>query len=288
MRDVVDVEDEFFSKQLTWHHPEGCNNPVMLVASANIGMIVQDTGYVTASFDSTNDSPITAICGVRRNSVVIGYNEELCIIDDYNFDATRRNYRCVGSCIIDASPTGYSIHCLLFCFLHLICICTVAVVHSLHKLSFVDARCRTPETGHITSRKVISVQPSPLDPYVIAAGYRDEGVKLWDLRRVGNNGASQPLLVSPYAGTNKAIAWNPNRRTTLCSGSGVDDRCVRIWDTSRQTTDCEFSGRSQICSVLWSNTHNGTIFSGNGYGGDLVLSHSSKYISHTKVILHGM
>ncbi|KAL9180253.1 hypothetical protein ACHAXT_008223 [Thalassiosira profunda] len=87
--------------------------------------------------------------------------------------------------------------------------------------------------GNRNNREILAVAASDDDRY-LAAGGRDNCVRIFDIRTIGKGGsASAP--VSTLEGHKKAVTSLAFRSRTLDLYSGSDDRCIRRYDLNAMT-----------------------------------------------------
>ncbi len=79
----------------------------------------------------------------------------------------------------------------------------------------------------------------------------------------------------------RALAWCPWQPTTLATGGGTADRCIKFWNVNSGTCLNSIDTKSQVCSLLFSTNYK-ELISAHGYANNQLTIW--KYPSMTKQI----
>ena len=63
------------------------------------------------------------------------------------------------------------------------------------------------------------------------------------------------FVIREHTAAVKALAWCPWNRTTLASGGGSSDRCIKTWNASTGSMLHSVDTGSQVCSLLFNSNH---------------------------------
>lgn len=155
-----------------------------------------------------------------------------------------------------------------------------------------DVRVR----DHVTSvlrgheQEVCGLKWSP-DGSMLASGGNDNMLCIWSAGASAGvataaTGGASPATVAPmhvlreHTAAVKALAWCPWSRTTLASGGGTSDRCIKTWNAATGSLLKSVDTGSQVCSLLFNPNHR-ELISTHGFSRNEVAVW--KYPTFTKV-----
>jgi len=99
----------------------------------------------------------------------------------------------------------------------------------------------------------------------LASGGNDNLVNVWSAASSGVGTASDPLhKFSDHQAAVRALAWCPWQPSTLASGGGTADRCIKFWNVNNGTLMKSVDSKSQVCSLLFSR-HYRELISAHGF-----------------------
>lgn len=98
-----------------------------------------------------------------------------------------------------------------------------------------------------------------VDENKLASGANDNIVNVYD-----GTSNTPTLTIDEHTAAVKAIAWSPHKRSTLATGGGTADRCLKIWNVSNSTKLSDTDTGSQICNMIWSRNTD-EIVTSHGY-----------------------
>jgi cell division cycle 20-like protein 1 (cofactor of APC complex) len=100
---------------------------------------------------------------------------------------------------------------------------------------------------------------------LLASGGNDNRLCIWS----GLN--PSPLYeFTEHRAAVKALAWSPHHSSTLASGGGTIDRCIRIWNAKTGLCLNKVDTGSQVCNLAWSRTSS-EIVSTHGYSHNQIV-----------------
>jgi cell division cycle 20, cofactor of APC complex len=118
-------------------------------------------------------------------------------------------------------------------------------------------------SGH--SQEVCGLKWSP-DAKYLASGGNDNLVNIW--AATGGNSlttGNTPLhSLSEHQAAVRALAWCPWQSSTLASGGGTADRCIKFWNVNTGMCMNSVDTKSQVCSLLFSEQYK-ELMSAHGY-----------------------
>jgi len=130
--------------------------------------------------------------------------------------------------------------------------------HDVRKRDHLTSTLR----GH--EQEVCGLKWSP-DGSMLASGGNDNMLCIWDAGASatpataatgGVAGSIAPKFVlREHSAAVKALAWCPWSRTTLASGGGSSDRCIKTWNASTGALLNSVDTGSQVCSLLFNSNH---------------------------------
>eukprot|EP00112_Aurelia_sp_Birch-Aquarium-sp1_P016111 Seg3620.2 transcript_id=Seg3620.2/GoldUCD/mRNA.D3Y31 product="Cell division cycle protein 20" protein_id=Seg3620.2/GoldUCD/D3Y31 len=126
-----------------------------------------------------------------------------------------------------------------------------------------DVRIPQHQIGVLSShsQEVCGLEWSPDGKY-LASGGNDNLVNIWD-SSFQNSTSPLHSLTQHTAGV-KAIAWCPWQVSTLATGGGSADRCIRFWNVNTGNCLNSVDTKSQVCGIVWSKRYK-ELVSGHGY-----------------------
>ncbi|EDV31376.1 uncharacterized protein Dana_GF14581 [Drosophila ananassae] len=99
----------------------------------------------------------------------------------------------------------------------------------------------------------------------LASGGNDNLVNVWALASSGVGTASEPLhKFNEHQAAVRALAWCPWQPSTLASGGGTADRCIKFWNVNNGSLMKSVDSKSQVCSLLFSR-HYKELISAHGF-----------------------
>ncbi|XP_033242689.1 cell division cycle protein 20 homolog [Drosophila miranda] len=99
----------------------------------------------------------------------------------------------------------------------------------------------------------------------LASGGNDNLVNVWSLAGSGVGTATEALhKFSEHQGAVRALAWCPWQASTLATGGGTADRCIKLWSVSDGSLIKSFDSKSQVCALLFSG-HYKELISAHGF-----------------------
>ncbi|ALC39757.1 fzy [Drosophila busckii] len=129
-----------------------------------------------------------------------------------------------------------------------------------------DVRARNHKVGTLNGHtlEVCGLKWSPDFKY-LASGGNDNLVNVWSLAGNGVGTATEPLhKFNEHQAAVRALAWCPWQPTTLASGGGTADRCIKFWNVCNGTLIKSVDSKSQVCSLLFSR-HYKELISAHGF-----------------------
>ncbi len=116
--------------------------------------------------------------------------------------------------------------------------------------------------GH--EQEVCGLKWSP-DGSMLASGGNDNMLCIWDAGASGapatassggmRGDVTPKFVIREHTAAVKALAWCPWNRTTLASGGGSSDRCIKTWNASTGSMLHSVDTGSQVCSLLFNSNH---------------------------------
>lgn len=83
----------------------------------------------------------------------------------------------------------------------------------------------------------------------LASGGNDNLVNVWALASSGVGTATEPLhKFNEHQAAVRALAWCPWQPSTLASGGGTADRCIKFWNVNNGSLMKSVDSKSQVCS----------------------------------------
>lgn len=99
----------------------------------------------------------------------------------------------------------------------------------------------------------------------LASGGNDNLVNVWSLASGGVGTASEPLhKFTEHQAAVRALAWCPWQPSTLASGGGTADRCIKFWNVTNGSLIKSIDSKSQVCALLFSR-HYKELISAHGF-----------------------
>lgn len=117
--------------------------------------------------------------------------------------------------------------------------------------------------GH--SQEVCGLKWSP-DAKYLASGGNDNLVNIWASAGSGSlSTLNEPLhVLNQHQAAVRALAWCPWQPSTLATGGGTADRCIKFWNANSGACLNSVDTKSQVCSLLFSETFR-ELISAHGY-----------------------
>lgn len=117
--------------------------------------------------------------------------------------------------------------------------------------------------GH--SQEVCGLKWSP-DAKYLASGGNDNLVNIWASAGSGSlSTGNEPLhALNQHQAAVRALAWCPWQPTTLATGGGTADRCIKFWNVNNGSCLNSVDTNSQVCSLLFSENYK-EIISAHGF-----------------------
>jgi cell division cycle protein 20 (cofactor of APC complex) len=138
--------------------------------------------------------------------------------------------------------------------------------------------------GH--TQEVCGLRWSP-DGTQLASGGNDNLLNIWD-----SGATTARFTLDQHQAAVKAIAWCPWQASTLATGGGTADRCIRFWNTSSGACLNTVDTKSQVCALLWSAPHR-ELVSSHGYSQNQIcvwkyptMTKQAELMGHSSRVLH--
>lgn len=132
--------------------------------------------------------------------------------------------------------------------------------------------------GH--TQEVCGLKWSP-DAKYLASGGNDNLVNIWAAEPNLKTGDNPLFVFNEHQAAVRALAWCPWQPSTLATGGGTADRCIKFWNVNSGTCLNTIDTKSQVCSLLFSS-HYKELISAHGYANNQLTIW--KYPSMTKQI----
>lgn len=148
-----------------------------------------------------------------------------------------------------------------------------------------DVRTNTHDLllGH--TQEVCGLTWSP-DRRFLASGGNDNDIRIW------RSGHSSSKLLRGHKSAVRALAWCPWKSSTLASGGGAKDKCIKFWDVLEEKAESSHETTSQVCSLTFLPKYK-ELISSHGYTeNNIVLWKAStmkkviSFGSHDNRVLH--
>ncbi|CAD5184783.1 unnamed protein product [Musa acuminata subsp. malaccensis] len=125
---------------------------------------------------------------------------------------------------------------------------------------------------------------------LLASGGNDNLVHVWESSKMGSS--KYLHRYSDHCAAVRALAWCPFRSSTLASGGGTADQCIKIWNTQTGKCTDSINTSAQVCALEW-NRHEKEILSAHGYSQNQLslwaypsMTKIADLTGHTARVLH--
>ncbi|MDB6081613.1 MAG: cdc20 [Chlamydiia bacterium] len=115
------------------------------------------------------------------------------------------------------------------------------------ELSIFDQRTQSikVKSYQAMGSSVCSLGVSPVSSLMLAAGYSNGKVRIWDLRLT-----ERPVVTfSEFTDAVKALSWTPWDPERLLAGGSSKDRHIRLLNTHTETVEDSVDTGSQVCTI---------------------------------------
>lgn len=113
-------------------------------------------------------------------------------------------------------------------------------------------------------QEVCGIKWAP-DGKTMASGSNDNNLFIWKL------GTDKPYHIFKEAHNSaiRALDWSEKKFNFLCTGGGVQDRCIKLWNCNSMKMIHSFQTESQICNLKF-DKNSGDLVSTHGYNDNLI------------------
>lgn len=116
--------------------------------------------------------------------------------------------------------------------------------------------------GH--TQEVCGLKWSPDGKY-LASGGNDNLVNVWSAANGAPHASNESLhAFNQHQAAVRALAWCPWQPSTLATGGGTADRCIKFWNVNNGQLMNSVDTKSQVCGLLFSKTYK-ELISAHGY-----------------------
>lgn len=263
--DAPDIINDYYLNLLDWNK----NNIVTVALGQSVYLWNAGTGSIDVLFENQGATQTTSLAWVEEGQYLAVGNSEgkVEIWDCTKMKKTRTmeaHQARVGalawnSCIVTSGSRDGSI------------------IHN-------DVRIREHRiqtlNGH--TQEVCGLKWSP-DAKYLASGGNDNLVNIWAAEGSGAMKTSDnPIYIfNEHQAAVRALAWCPWQPSTLATGGGTADRCIKFWNVNSGACLNTIDTKSQVCSILFSSNYK-EVISAHGYANNQLTIW--KYPSMTKQI----